>query len=104
MPARTPGGVGHPRPGPARQARPGPAAQYTGGRGGRLRTGRRTPPFTAAGLPEGEEKAAVLRACLKRWGWEVGAFFDGVTAASSDAELSRIAPMHPVFRITEGDA
>ncbi|MCC4321834.1 hypothetical protein [Streptomyces malaysiensis] len=45
----------------------------------------------------------MLRACLKRWGWEVGAFFDGVTATSSDAELSRIAPMHPVFRITEGD-
>ncbi|WPB94861.1 hypothetical protein [Streptomyces malaysiensis] len=53
MPARTPGGVGH--------ARPGPAAQYAGGRGGRLRTGRRTQPFTAAELPEGEERAAVLR-------------------------------------------
>lgn len=45
----------------------------------------------------------MLRACPKRWGWEVGAFFDGVTATSSDAELSRIAPMHPVFRIAEGD-
>ncbi|MFD8335050.1 hypothetical protein ACFV42_20655 [Streptomyces solisilvae] len=104
MPARTPGGVGHARPGPARQARPGPAAQYAGGRGGRLCTGRRTPPFTAAGLPEGEERAAVLRGCLKRWGWEVGAFFDGVTRQLPRAELSRIAPMHPVFRIAEGDA
>lgn len=72
--------------------------------GGRLRTGRRTQPFTAAELPEGEEKAAVLRAYLKRWGWEVRAFFDGVTATSPDAELSRIASMHPVFRITDGDA
>jgi len=68
--------------------------------GGQLRKGRGTRPFTAAELPEGEEKEAVLRAYLKRWGWEVGAFFDGVTAVSSDTELARIAPMHPVFRIT----
>lgn len=68
--------------------------------GGQLRKGRRTRPFTAAELPEGEEKAAVLRAYLKRWGWEVGAFFDGVTATSDDAELARIALMHPVFRVT----
>lgn len=67
--------------------------------GGQLRQGRGTRPFTAAELPEGEEKAAVLRAYLRRWGWEVGAFFDGVTATSPDAELARIAPLHPVFRI-----
>ncbi|MET7763905.1 nitroreductase/quinone reductase family protein [Streptomyces sp. NPDC005393] len=71
--------------------------------GGRLRKGRRTQPFTAAELPEGEEKAAVLRAYLVRWGWEVGAFFDGVTARSPEGELARIAPMHPVFRITATD-
>jgi hypothetical protein len=42
----------------------------------------------------------VLRAYLKRWKAEVGVFFDGVSAASPDAELDRIAPRHPVFRIT----
>jgi deazaflavin-dependent oxidoreductase (nitroreductase family) len=68
--------------------------------GGQLRKGRGARPFTAAELAEGEEKAAVLRAYLVRWGWEVGAFFDGVTATSPDTELARIAPMHPVFRIT----
>jgi hypothetical protein len=30
---------------------------------------------------------------------EVGVFFDGVGADASDAELERIAPNHPVFRI-----
>lgn len=68
--------------------------------GGQLSKGRRTRPFTAVELPEGEEKTAVLRAYLKRWGWEVGAFFDGVTATSPDAELARIAAMHPVFRVS----
>ncbi|MFF7656498.1 nitroreductase family deazaflavin-dependent oxidoreductase [Streptomyces sp. NPDC007983] len=72
--------------------------------GGQLRKGRGTRPFTAVELLEGEEKAAVLRAYLGRWGWEVGAFFDGVTATSPDAELTRIAPMHPVFLITATDA
>lgn len=72
--------------------------------GGQLSKGRRTRPFIATELPEGEEKAAVLRAYLKRWGWEVGPFFDGVTATSADAELARIAPVHPVFRITTADA
>jgi hypothetical protein len=31
---------------------------------------------------------------------EVGVFFDGVSATSSDEELVRVAPNHPVFRIT----
>jgi len=30
----------------------------------------------------------------------VGRFFDGVSAESSDDDLRRIAPEHPVFRIT----
>ena len=41
----------------------------------------------------------LLRAYLKRWKAEVGVFFDGVSATSSEAELQRIAPDHPVFRI-----
>jgi len=33
---------------------------------------------------------------------EVGVFFDGVTADSSDEELQRIAADHPVFSLSEG--
>jgi hypothetical protein len=46
------------------------------------------------------EKVAILRAYLKRWKAEVGVFFDGVGAASPDAELLRIAPNHPVFLLS----
>lgn len=65
---------------------------------GRLRAGRRTEDFTAVEVPEAE-RPALLRAYLDRWKWEVGAFFDGVGPDSSDEELLRIAPDHPVFRI-----
>jgi deazaflavin-dependent oxidoreductase (nitroreductase family) len=65
---------------------------------GRLRVGRRTEPFTAAEVPEAE-RPPLLRAYLKRWKWEVGIFFEGVGPESSDDELLRIAPDHPVFRL-----
>jgi deazaflavin-dependent oxidoreductase (nitroreductase family) len=68
-------------------------------RSGELRVGRRIEPFTAIELPD-EDKADVLRAYLKRWKMEVGVFFDGVNADSTDAEVARIAPDHPVFEIT----
>ncbi len=42
----------------------------------------------------------MLRAYLEKWKWEVGAFFGGVGPESSDEELLRIAPDHPVFRIS----
>jgi len=45
----------------------------------------------------GEEKVRVLRAYLRRWKAEVGAFFDGVGPDSSDEELAAIAPRHPAF-------
>lgn len=65
---------------------------------GRLVVGRRTEDFTATELGDGE-KPALLRAYLEKWKWEVGAFFGGVGPDSPDAELQRIAPDHPVFRI-----
>ena len=65
---------------------------------GELRVGRRTEPFRATELPD-EEKPPILRAYLKRWKAEVGIFFGGVGAGSPEAELRRIAPDHPVFRI-----
>jgi len=66
--------------------------------GGRLWLGRRSEPFTAAELTD-DEKPPLLRAYLKRWKVEVGVFFDGVDADSSEEELRRIAPDHPVFRL-----
>jgi F420H(2)-dependent quinone reductase len=65
---------------------------------GRLRVGRRVENFTATELPD-DEKPPLLREYLRRWKWEVGAFFGGVGPDSSDEELRRIAPDHPVFRI-----
>jgi deazaflavin-dependent oxidoreductase (nitroreductase family) len=66
--------------------------------GGRLVLGRGAEEFSATELGD-EEKPALLRAYLKKWKWEVGAFFDGTGADSSDEELLCIAPDHPVFRI-----
>jgi deazaflavin-dependent oxidoreductase (nitroreductase family) len=67
---------------------------------GRLRVGRRLQPFTAVELGD-DEKPPLLRAYLKKWKFEVGAFFGGVGPDSSDEELRRIAPDHPVFRLTK---
>jgi deazaflavin-dependent oxidoreductase (nitroreductase family) len=66
---------------------------------GRLLLGRRAEPFTAAELADDDGKVPILREYLRRWKWEVGAFFGGVGPDSSDAELRRIAPDHPIFRI-----
>lgn len=66
---------------------------------GELRVGRKVQSFRATEL-DNAEKADVLRAYLKRWKLEVGIFFDGVSALSPPAELDRIAPSHPVFRLT----
>jgi deazaflavin-dependent oxidoreductase (nitroreductase family) len=65
---------------------------------GELRVGRRTETFTATEVPDAE-KAPILRGYLKRWKAEVGVFFDGVSADSPEADVVRIAPDHPVFRI-----
>jgi deazaflavin-dependent oxidoreductase (nitroreductase family) len=43
------------------------------------------------------DKVPVLRSYLRRWKAEVGVFFDGTSADSSDDELAAIAPRHPVF-------
>jgi deazaflavin-dependent oxidoreductase (nitroreductase family) len=69
------------------------------GGGGRLVLGNRVEEFEATEVGE-SEKPALLRAYLKRWKWEVGAFFDGVGPDSSDEELRRIGPDHPAFRIS----
>lgn len=65
---------------------------------GELRVGRRTEPFRSDEVDD-TAKAPILREYLRRWGWEVGAFFDGVDKSASDEELARIAPGFPVFRV-----
>jgi deazaflavin-dependent oxidoreductase (nitroreductase family) len=68
---------------------------------GRLRVGRRVQEFQALELSD-DDKVQILRAYLKKWKWEVGAFFGGVGPDAPDDELRRIAPDHPVFRLTLG--
>ena len=65
---------------------------------GSLLLGRRRERFRADEIPDAD-KEGILREYLRRWKWEVGQFFDGVGPQSPAAELERIAPHHPVFRI-----
>jgi deazaflavin-dependent oxidoreductase (nitroreductase family) len=68
-------------------------------RSGRLLVGRRAEEFSAVELPD-VEKVPLLRAYLKKWKWESGQFFGGVGADAPEEELQRIAPDHPVFKIS----
>lgn len=63
-----------------------------------LLLGRRREERTATEVT-GDDRIPVLRSYLKRWKMEVGVFFDGVSAGSSDAELAAEADKHPVFRL-----
>ncbi|MBQ0985735.1 nitroreductase family deazaflavin-dependent oxidoreductase [Streptomyces sp. F63] len=74
--------------------------------GGQLRIGRTTRAFTAVELSDDDEagraeKAEVLRHYLAHWGGQLKKFFDGADGTSPREELLRIAPDHPVFRITD---
>jgi len=74
--------------------------------GGRVATlvGHRREEWVARELADAD-KVPVLRAYLRRWKAEVGVFFDGTSADSSDDELAAIAPRHPVFVLEPaGDA
>ena len=61
-------------------------------------------PSRSAPWISDEQKVDILRAYLRRWRFEVGVFFDGVTAKASEAELLRIAPAHPVSGSRSGSA
>ncbi|MEV0249584.1 nitroreductase/quinone reductase family protein [Nocardia sp. NPDC050712] len=67
--------------------------------GGELRLGRKTEEFTATEVADAD-KVPLLRLYLKKWGWEVGKFFEGITKDATDAELAAIAPGFPVFRVS----
>lgn len=66
---------------------------------GELRHGRGAEAFRAEEVTDAAAKLPVLRHYLDRWGWEVGAFFEGLSKKSPDADVLRIAPGFPVFRI-----
>lgn len=66
--------------------------------GGELVLGRRVQAFRAVEISDAD-RIPILRAYLRRWKMEVGMFFQGVDADSPEAELRRIAPDHPVFRV-----
>jgi len=66
--------------------------------GGELVLGNKTQTFRAVEIPD-DEKVPILRDYLRRWKFEVGMFFGGVSADSSSEELRKIAPNHPVFRV-----
>lgn len=64
-----------------------------------LRVGRRAEQVRLDEVPTGE-RGPVLRVYLRRWGWEVGRFVEGLSKRSTDAELAAAAPGMPVFRVT----
>jgi hypothetical protein len=66
--------------------------------GGELVLGTKVQPFKAVEISD-EAKIPILRAYLKKWKFEVGIFFQGVSADSPEEELKRVAPDHPVFGI-----
>ncbi|MFF7197512.1 nitroreductase family deazaflavin-dependent oxidoreductase [Streptomyces sp. NPDC008079] len=70
--------------------------------GGELHLGKTVEEFTATEVAD-DDKPAILRAYLKRWKAEVGAFFDGVGPDSTDEELRAIAPNHPIFQVHATD-
>jgi hypothetical protein len=61
-----------------------------------LLLGRRRTHWIASEV-HGADKTIVLRGYLRRWKVEVGKFFDGADADSSDEEIEAIAARHPVF-------
>jgi deazaflavin-dependent oxidoreductase (nitroreductase family) len=66
---------------------------------GELRVGRRTEPIRADEVAD-NAKAPILREYLRKWAWEVGAFFEGLDKHPSAEDLARVAPGFPVFRIS----
>lgn len=60
--------------------------------------GRRRQLCTATEVPV-SDSVPVLRDYLRRWKFETGMFFDGVSPDSTDAEWAAVAARHPVFAL-----
>jgi deazaflavin-dependent oxidoreductase (nitroreductase family) len=66
---------------------------------GTLRVGRTVETFRAEELADAD-KPDIIRLYLKKWAWEVGAFFgNDVRADSPVSRLLEVAPGVPVFKI-----
>jgi len=65
---------------------------------GELRLGRRVEVFTAREVAD-RDKLPVLREYLRRWGWEVGQFFEGLDKDAGDEQLRAVSPGFPVFEV-----
>ncbi len=62
--------------------------------------GRERRPYVGRELATDDPQAvAVLRAYLRKWKAEVGAFFEGVGPDSADADLAAITHRHPIFEL-----
>jgi hypothetical protein len=68
---------------------------------GELRVGRRVEDFSAVEIAD-VSKVPILREYLRRWKFEVGAFFPGLDAKSSADQILAVAPGFPVFQIDIG--
>lgn len=66
---------------------------------GTLRLGAHEELVYAYEIPD-EAKPPILRAYLRRWGRRVGRYFDVPDGDVGDSDLRRIAPAHPVFRLS----
>ena len=65
---------------------------------GELRLGRRAQRFSPVEIAD-PDKPPLIRLYLRKWAWETGAFFDGLTADSPEADIAAAAPGFPVFRV-----
>lgn len=65
---------------------------------GELKVGRKVEAFRYE-EPADADKPEILREYLAKWAFEVGRFFEGIDASSTDDELLAIAPGFPVFRL-----
>jgi hypothetical protein len=66
---------------------------------GTLRRGAREEIVHAFEVDD-DAKPPILREYLRRWRRVVGDYFDVAGPDASDADLRRIAPAHPVFRLS----
>jgi hypothetical protein len=65
---------------------------------GELRLGRRVETFRASEVAD-VDKLPILREYLRRWGWEVGQFFEGLDKNATDDQLRAVSPGFPVFEV-----
>jgi hypothetical protein len=65
---------------------------------GELRLGRRNEQFESQEVLD-DAKLPILREYLRKWGWEVGQFFEGIDQNSPDDEVNKMSAGFPVFRI-----